>query len=47
MCERAKKLVCKRHPRYKALKKPQCLCEDCWRMWLNEVRIKEGASNGK
>ena len=25
---------CKEHPRYQVKRKPTCLCEKCWRMWI-------------
>lgn len=30
---RALKIKCKKHPKYKAIRKPQCSCVDCRKMW--------------
>lgn len=27
---------CKKHPKYKAIRKPQCDCSCCWEMYLKE-----------
>lgn len=26
-------LQCKKHPKYKAVRKPRIPCADCWRLW--------------
>lgn len=25
---------CRKHYRYRAIRKPRCLCEDCWKYWF-------------
>jgi len=27
-------MKCKEHPKYQVKRKPQCLCEQCWEMWI-------------
>lgn len=27
-------MVCKKHPKYKGLRKPRVLCPDCWALFL-------------
>lgn len=26
--------MCKKHPKYKAIKVPKCDCDDCWKMYM-------------
>lgn len=35
---KALKLKCKKHPKYKAIRKPTCSCIDCRRMWRARQR---------
>ena len=50
-----KAYICFQHKKYKALRKPRVLCEDCWRGWLNgfsrihaqEMREKKKSENMK
>ena len=30
-------MKCKKHPRYKALKKPRCECYECWQMFVKRT----------
>lgn len=25
---------CKKHPKYKVMRQPRCLCEACWWLWM-------------
>lgn len=32
---------CKKHPKYKAIRKPRCNCKDCWDIYRVEC-LKKG-----
>ena len=29
---------CRKHPKYKAMRKPQCDCKKCWQIWEDQVK---------
>jgi len=33
-------MSCKKHPKYKAIRKPRVDCEDCWKMYNDTEKIK-------
>lgn len=37
-----KRLTCKRHPTYKARKRPRSDCERCWIRWLRVMNYHQG-----
>lgn len=32
-------MKCRAHPKYKALRRPRVLCEQCWAMWLARIKV--------
>ena len=32
---------CKKHPKYQAIRKPQCDCEACWKIYNEKHGIEE------
>lgn len=32
--------ICKKHPKYKIIKKPTADCIDCWKLWANKLEMK-------
>ena len=42
--------MCKKHPKYKAVRKPRVNCEECWRMYFdnrNKPKIEYKISNSR
>lgn len=29
--------TCRKHPKYKAMRKPRVACEECWRMYIRAM----------
>jgi len=36
------KLLCPKHPTYKAIKQPRSDCDRCWLRWLRQVVYQQG-----
>jgi hypothetical protein len=32
-------MTCKRHPKYKAIRKPGCLCVTCWFIYFSKTNF--------